>query len=417
MPKRTPYEAVRGDALHSAWRKVRENGLRSLSSETRDAIRVFDAVALQRIRRINRQLQLAKFEFLPQKGVLKKRLGKKPRPLVVGAIENRIVQRAILEVLQQEPSIRATFQNPFSFGGIKERGRQHAIAAVCESTRAGARYYIRSDIQDFFTKIPRPRVLAFLAQHIHDGRFLDLVRRAMETTLANLDQLGEGVGLFPLGDEGVAQGSPLSPLMGNILLADFDREMNGRGITCLRYIDDFILLGQDLAKVRKAFASAQRKLAAFGMQAYDPIQAPNKAEMGETLKGFDLLGCQISPGLVQPSSRARKKLLALVDETLKAGHRAMISAAKHTSGGLPRKRLAQTLVDVDNILLGWGHSFAFCSGRQLFGQFDKKISQMLLGFLRAARGLAEGSDQTFRRVLGVHLLSDTPSVPLTPNAR
>lgn len=415
MRRRTPYQDVRGDRLHFAWRKVRENGLRSLSSETWEAIREFDASALQQIRRIDRQLHQETFEFVPQKGVLKKRRGKGSRPLVVGPIQNRIVQRAILDVLQQVPAILATLQNPFSFGGIKGRDRQRAIAALCNCIKAGDSYYIRSDIRDFFTKIPRPTVLAFLAQHIPvpDDKFLDLTKRAMETTLANLDQLGEDVDLFPLADKGVAQGSPLSPLMGNILLADFDRQMNGRGITCLRYIDDFILLGQDLAKVKKAFESAQRKLAAFGMQAYDPTQEPEKAEMGETAKGLDFLGCRINPGFVQPSSTARKKLLASVDEPLKAGRRAMISAAKGASGKLPRKRFAQTLADVDNILLGWGHSFAFCNNHQLFDELDRSITQMLLSFLRSAEGLFKVSNQAFRRVLGVHLLSDTRFVQLT----
>lgn len=413
MRKRAPYQDVRGDALHSAWRKVHQNGLKSLSSETREAIREFDASAPQQIRRIDRQLRQEKFEFIPQKGVLKKRPGKKPRPLVVGAIKNRIVQRAILDVLQQVPPVCATLQNPFSFGGIKGRDRQKAIAALCISVKAGDKYYIRSDIRDFFTKIPRPTVLAFLAQHIPDDKFLDLTKRAMETTLANLDQLGEDVDLFPLGDKGVAQGSPLSPLMGNILLADFDREMNGRGITCLRYIDDFILLGQDLAKVKKAFENAQRKLAAFGMQAYDPTQEPEKTKIGETAKGLDFLGCRINPGFVQPSGSARKKLLALVNETLEAGRRAIISAARSASRKLPRKRFAQTLADVDNILAGWGHSFAFCNNFQLFDQLDQNINKMLVDFLRSAERLMKGSDQAFRRVLGVHLLSDTPFVPLT----
>lgn len=413
MGKRTPYQNVRGDTLHSAWRKVRQNGLRSLSSETREAVKEFDASAIQQVRRIDRQLREEKFEFIPQKGILKKRPGKKPRPLVVGAIKNRIVQRAILDVLQQVPAILATLKNPFSFGGIRGRDRQKAIAALCSYVKAGDKYYIRSDIRDFFTKIPRPRVLDFLAQHIPDNKFLDLTRRAMETTLANLDQLGEDVDLFPLDDKGVAQGSPLSPLMGNILLADFDREMNGRGITCLRYIDDFILLGHDLAKVRKAFESAQRKLDALGMQAYDPTQEPKKAEMGETAKGLNFLGCQINPGFVQPSNSARKKLLASVDETLETGRRAMISAVRHPGGRLPRKRLAQTLVDVDNILSGWGHSFAFCNNLRLFDELDRSISQMLSSFLRSAEGLMKGSDQAFRRVLGVHLLSDTRFIPLT----
>ncbi len=412
MTKRTPYESVRGVALYEAWRKVRENAQRSPSRETRDAIREFEVSAPKHLRRIDRQLRDGKFVFLPQRGIPKKRPGKKSRPLVVGAIPNRIVQRAILDVLQAMPAIEAILKTPSSFGGIRRRDRREAIATACSSINAGGKYFIRSDIRDFFTKIPRQAVLDFLARHIDDGKFLDLVSRAMETTLANLAQLGEDASLFPLGDEGVAQGSPLSPLMGNILLANFDKEMNGRGITCLRYIDDFILLGPDAAKVRKSFESAQKRLALFGMEAYDPGVTPDKAQMGQTARGFDFLGCRILPGLVQPSSKARKKLMELVDETLKSGRTAMIQAGKHSKGRLPRKRLVQTLVDLDNILLGWGHASAFCNNRQLFEELDKKISQDLSKFLQVAQALMKGSDLAFRRVLGVHLLSDTPVVSL-----
>ena len=130
MGERSYYQAVRGTLLHTAWRRVRENGLESLSQETRDAIKAFDVKALQHLRRIERQLRERRFRFKPQMGIPKRRPGKKPRPLVIAAIENRIVQRAILDVLQLSPPIRQIYENPASFGGIKERGRQHAIAAV-----------------------------------------------------------------------------------------------------------------------------------------------------------------------------------------------------------------------------------------------------------------------------------------------
>lgn len=403
---------VRGVALYGAWRKVRENGQKSVSLETQNAITEFEASAPKHLRRIDRHLRLETFHFTPQIGILKKRPGKKPRPLVVGAIPNRIVQRAILDVLQAIPAIDAILKTPSSFGGIKGRDRKEAIGAACRSIQAGGRHFIRSDIRDFFTKIPRQIVLDFLARHVQDAKFLDLAKRAMETTLENLDELGEDAILFPLGLEGVAQGSPLSPLMGNILLANFDKEMNGRGITCLRYIDDFLLLGPDATKVRKAFESAQRKFAVFEMEAYDPSVTLGKAEMGETAKGFDFLGCTILPGFVQPSNKARKKLMDLVDERLKVGRATIILAAKQMRRDMPRKRFVQTLADLDNILLGWGHAFAFCNNHELLKQLDENITKAVVDFLRWADRFLKASDPAFRRALGVQLLSDTPLVPL-----
>ncbi len=315
-------------------------------------------------------------------------------------------------MLQGIPAIDTVAKTPSSFGGIKGKDRRAAIAAACASIRAGSQNFIRSDIRDFFTKIPRHVVLDFLGRHIEDAKFLDLAKRAMETTLANLKQLGEDAALFPLGREGVAQGSPLSPLMGNILLASFDKEMNGRGITCLRYIDDFLLLGPDAAKVRKAFENAQKKLSAFGMEAYDPRIPQDKAEMGETAKGFDFLGCTILPGFVHPSRKARKKLIELVEEKLIAGRTAIIVASRPAPPQLPRKRFVQTLTDLNNILLGWGHAYAFCNNQELFKQLDETISKAVREFVQWSDRFLKGPDPPFRRGLGLHLLSDTLPIPL-----
>ena len=414
MGGRTLYRAIRAKVLYAAWRKVRQNGLSSPSQETREAIKAFDAESFRHIRRIERQLRQGQFRFKPQKGIAKKRPGKKPRPLVVAAVENRIVQRAILDVLQREPAIRKVLETPTSFGGIKKRGRQHAIATVLKAIQDGGRYYIRSDIEGFFTKIPRPEVLAFFAKYFHDEESRDLLKRATDTELANLDQLGEDADLFPLGDVGVAQGSPLSPLIGNILLRNFDRDMNGRGITCIRYIDDFILIGPTLTNVRKAFESAQKKLAAFGMRAFDPTQETEKAEIGTLSGAFEFLGCQITSGLIQPTKDARARLLATVEETLEQGRRAMMVAARETTRKLPKQRYAQTLVEVNHIVQGWGHSFAFCNGRHVFRDLDRKIDQKLAHLHRLAGLLAKGNLEGMpRRILGVHLLSDTRSMPLS----
>jgi len=212
--------------------------------------------------------------------------------------------------------------------------------------------------------------------------------------------------------EGVAQGSPLSPLFGNVLLWEFDREMNGRGITCLRYIDDIILFGPTPSKVRRAFESAQRKLSAWGMRSYDPRTEAHKAEEGHVDDGFVYLGCQVSSGrLVQPSEAARRKLLASVRESLMEGRRGVRAAADATDMTLPKQRYAQTITDVDNILKGWGHAFAFCTSRMVFSELDRKVDALLAEFHAFVRRHGAGMPPAIRRrILGVHLLAETPQV-------
>ena len=400
--------------LQDAWRKVRENGLNSISEDTYRQVTVFDENPIRHLRTIQDQLRQRRFSFSSQTGVKIKRGKKKPRPLVIAPIKNRLVQRAVLDVLQgQVPAVKKVLDTRTSIGGIPGRGTRHGIALVQRAIEAGDRYYVRSDIEAFFTKIPRQNVINFVAEHVDDPQFVDLFRRATETELHNIDQLGEHRNLFPIGEHGVAQGSPLSPLMGNIVLRDFDRDMNGRDITCVRYIDDFILLGPSLKAVRKAFAKASVMLANLGMDAYDPAENRDKAAMGDVTGGIDFLGCQIHPGLVQPSVAARAKLLAEVEKVLAEGCRAMVAAAKATSGPAPKQRYAQTLVRVDRVVRGWGHAFSFCNGRQPFDTLDRRIDQRIAEFRHVAHALARNKGPTVtRRVMGVHLLSDTPTMPL-----
>jgi retron-type reverse transcriptase len=398
--------------LFQAWRKVRENGLHSLSDETRQEISQFDAIAASQLDRIQYHLSHHRFEFRPQKGIPKRRPGKQARPLVIAAIENRVVQRAILDVLQDLPQIRDVLAIKTSIGGIKDRGREHAMALIRGATDAGASYFIRSDIEGFFTQIPRALVLDFIAHFVNDQEFMELLGRATDTNLANLHQLGDDALLFPIDDLGVAQGSPLSPLIGNILLRGFDREMNGRGVSCIRYIDDFLLLGPNERGLQKAFAHAQQLLSGFGLHAYEP-GADAKAEAGRVQDGFDFLGCAISPGLIQPARPARQKILAQIDAILAEGRRSIAASRTAEPSSIPKQRYAQTLGRIDRVVRGWGHAYAFCDGRQSFDSIDKRVDARISPFLRQVELLlARVPPAIARRVLGVHLLADTPIVPL-----
>jgi hypothetical protein len=106
--------------------------------------------------------------------------------------------------------------------------------------------------------------------------------------------------VFPTDEEGVAQGSPLSPLFGNILLYDFDREFNGRGLICVRFIDDFILLGDSERSVIRGFDNAKSVLQGIGPTCHDPFFGkpnPEKSCHGKVDNGFVFLGYDIRPGL------------------------------------------------------------------------------------------------------------------------
>lgn len=410
MPNDTLYRRVRKRrVLIDAWRVVRANGSSSPSPRTRDAIEVFDRDGDSNLRRIEAQLRAQRFQFEKQHGVRIKKKGgaSKKRPVVMAPVANAVVQRAILDVLQQLPAIRPVLEVPTSFGGVKHMDRSVAIAVVVQRIAEGYRYFIRSDIEGFFTKIPRDVVRAHLADRVDDKAFLDLFEAATTTDLDNLAELGPDASLFPIGETGVAQGSPLSPLIGNILLLDFDHTLNGGDVICLRYIDDFLILGKTQQAVDVAFARAQALLAALGLSAYDPRKDPDKAERGATGKGMEFLGCSIAGGLVKPSAKARAKLKERLDRLFSDGMAGLQLRAAN-DGDAARDPLLRTLLSLDAVLRSWGHSFDFCTGRDVFAQIDGDVDKRIRRLLDEYARVSGGTDSARRRrVLGVFLLRDT----------
>lgn len=256
------YNQVRNrENLRKAWLKVRSNGKSSKSRVTRLEITEFDKRSDNYLQNIARKLSENRFKFGESLGVpIPKGKGSGYRPIVISPVENRIVQRAILDVLQDYEPIGKFISSATSFGGIKDRGVADAISEVYEFIDAGkGLHFLRTDIKSFFTRIPKNLVMDIVKSETEDQRFLALFEAAIVTELSNLEKLGKRRDLFPIHDLGVAQGSCLSPMMGNIVLSSFDGEMNSEDVLCIRYIDDFIILAPSYSVLRLYLGSeAQR---------------------------------------------------------------------------------------------------------------------------------------------------------------
>tara|TARA_B100002003_G_C14129207_1_gene543181 strand:- start:951 stop:2126 length:1176 start_codon:yes stop_codon:yes gene_type:complete len=389
---------------------VRSSAIFSSSDEIRREAEDFESRLPDSLINIQRALSKQAFIFLQQTGVAQKKPGGKSRPLVLAPIPNRIVQRAILDVLQRRVRfVKRVLGTATSYGGIPEKRVAMAISDAREAMGAGARFHIRSDIPAFFTKINKDRVLELLRPHLNCEATLKLFEEAIKTDLANIDDLRrKGLAeIFPIGIEGVAQGSPLSPLIANIYLADFDLEMNSDGITCLRYIDDFLLLGATLSDVDKAFNRSLKVLRKIGLEAYDPRTDKAKASRGATQKGFDFLGCNVSPGLVQPSEATRKRFRAKLDAEFVAASHALRYNAQYQDGD-GKYAYSSALFRIDKIILGWGKAFTFCNGTHSMSALDNFISKKLAQLEAEKTALLAKSDSAAqRRILGVRLLTAT----------
>lgn len=421
--------------LHRAWAKVRSSGLKPNSSEkTKKEIIQFDKNWLNNLERLGRLLKNRAFVFKGEKGVaLPKGKGKSGyRPLVVAPIENRIIRRAILDVLQGYesdvigshhkwegiPAIRTIMDTRTSIGGVSRRGVSEGIALVDQAVRGRKEFFIRSDIRNFFTRIPKADISDFISTAVCDEDFSDLFDRALATNLENQVELEERniFKLFPDAEIGVAQGSALSALAGNIALRDFDASMNGRGIVCVRYIDDFILLGSSESKVGVAYQSARSMLKTMGMDVYgvDDIEAlkSGKVAFGNIHKGTDFLGYRISAHSYQPCKAAQRKFIEKIDEVAKDTSQAMKIAVKGRT--LSSECLYHhAMVELHKIIWGWSQSFRHTTAKHVFEQLDKEIDKRINKLQALAHHLIPSEDtRARRRVMGVHLLADTKTCPL-----
>lgn len=410
------------DNLYRAFVKVRANVNASGRAEFKEQINSISENPIPYLRRIQRQLKERRFSFDKQKGVPKVKPDGRARPIVVASIKNRLVQRAILNVLQceHEPivgllgDIPSALRTPTSVGGVPGKGVSSGIDIVREAIRDGATHYLRSDVKDFFTRVPKPRVIDFVRSQTSDSEFMSLLEYAIATELENADEVKDWIHLFPQEDVGVPQGSSLSAVAGNIVLRDFDKALNGRGITTVRYIDDFVILGPSRKAVRKAFSSGISILRDLEMTAYQPNDGSGKSMIGPVSEGFDFLGCSVQNNRVGPSRDAAKSLLKKISDALSQGERSIKAFASDKCQRRAEETLAQTLVRVDRIIRGWGDSLAFVDNRLSFHQLDNQISEELRRFTKRANHFCKhlASDDKKRRSMGVALLKDTLRPPI-----
>lgn len=181
--------------------------------------------------------------------------------------------------------------------------------------------------------------------------------------------------------------------------------MNDGDVICLRYIDDFLILGKDMGRVDRAFNKAQRELKKLSLHAYQPSATSDKASRGLTAIGFDFLGCFVSAGLIQPSKATRERFKNRIKSDLDASIRVMkfsVEAGKIS----PKGTYSGALQNLDRVILGWGKAFSFCSNGQWIKSLDDYITGALAQYEMEKTNLFKKTNGTAQRtMLGVRLLA------------
>src|SRR6516225_129454 len=212
--------------LVRAWKRVRQNkgspGVDGMTiGEARDYLR-------EHWPSIRSQLLEETYQPQPVKRVEIPKPDGGVRKLGVPCVVDRLIQQALLQVLQKRWD--PTFSR-HSYGFRPGRSAHQAVAQAQQYIAAGYNVVVDLDLEKFFDRVNHDSLMARVAARVTDKRVLKLIRAFLKAGVME-------DGLVSPVDEGTPQGGPLSPLLSNLVLDEFDRELERRGLRFARYADD-----------------------------------------------------------------------------------------------------------------------------------------------------------------------------------
>ena len=219
-------EVVNRENLNRAYRRVKANkGAPGVDGMT---LRELGDWIKQHKQELTAALLDGSYQPQAVRGVEIPKPGGGVRQLGIPTVVDRLVQQAILQVL--EPILDPTFSES-SFGFRPGRGAHDALAQASRYVAEGRTIVVDMDLEKFFDRVNHDILMARLARRVVDKRLLRIIRRFLRAGL-----LQQGVCVER--HEGTPQGGPLSPLLANLLLDDLDKELEARGHYFCRYADD-----------------------------------------------------------------------------------------------------------------------------------------------------------------------------------
>jgi len=185
------------------------------------------------------------YEPLPVRPVEIEKPGGGKRGLGIPTVIDRMIQQAIHQVL--DPLFDLEFSDR-SFGFRKGKNTIQAVLLCQQFQREGKRWAVDVDLRKFFDEVNHDVLMSVMKRKVKDKRLLKLIGKYLRTGIM------QG-GVSSPCQKGTPQGSPLSPLLSNIMLNELDRELEARGHSFCRYADDFVILVRSEKAAQRVYGS------------------------------------------------------------------------------------------------------------------------------------------------------------------
>jgi group II intron reverse transcriptase/maturase len=252
-----------------------------------------------RIKDLHDRVRSGRFRAKPSKRVWIPKPDGRQRPIGIAALEDKIVQQAVVWVLSH---IYEEDFLGFSYGFRPERSQHNALDAIWVGvTRLKVNWVLDADIKSFFDTINHSWLMKFLKRRIADPQMLRLIRKWLR---AGVSEDGE----WSRTEVGTPQGSVISPLLSNIYLhyaldkwvTEWRKNKANGEVIIVRYADDFVMGFQYRSSAERFLQEMKKRFAAFGLEIHSEktrlIEFGRFAESNRAVRGegkaetFDFLG-------------------------------------------------------------------------------------------------------------------------------
>ena len=271
----------------------------------------------------------------------------KKRPLGIPTAVDRVVQQATAQVLSQ---IYDESFSDNSYGFRPKRSAHDAIDKVLNYLNEGCEWVIDLDIEKYFDTVNHDKLISILREKVNDKTTLHLIRSFLRAGVMEN-------GLTSPTEIGVPQGGPLSPILSNVYLDKFDKELEERGLRFVRYADDcdiFVKSEMSANRVMKSVTSwLERKLFLKVSATKTKVVRPTKSNFLGFTFWKDSIGWKC-----KPSEDRKAKLYAKIKEILKR----KVAAAEP---------LSYIFTKVNQIVKGWINYFHIGSMKTFITEFGQ----------------------------------------------